>query len=219
MTAPHITAKRRSEEKRQRRQSILDAAAAVVRRKGLDALTMGDVAQEARLSRGLLYVYFKDKLDLANGLAHSAILNLTDRFRTAASAHTAGFDQVNAMGHAYVQFAQERPVLFESLARFETREADPDEADHEQAATLSVTHEAMQVMMRAITDGQADGSIRASLDPAKTAVTLWGFMHGMIQVSAMKHAMLEQAFGFGPSALMDHAFNMANLALTPLPSS
>ena len=40
MTAPSITAQRRAEEKEQRRQSILDAAAVVVARKGVDALTM-----------------------------------------------------------------------------------------------------------------------------------------------------------------------------------
>ncbi|MEM6785006.1 MAG: TetR/AcrR family transcriptional regulator [Bacteroidota bacterium] len=215
MTAPSLTAQRRAEEKEQRRQSILDAAAAVIARKGVDALTMGDVAREARLSRGLVYFYFQDKLDLFDGLAHRAVASLSDRFRTAVSAHPTGFDQINAIGRAYVRFAHQRPVLFEALARFETRELDPTEAEHEQAATLDRSQDVMQVIVEAILRGQADGTIRTTLDPMKTAMTLWGFTHGMIQVGSMKNAMLEQQFGFDSEALMGHAFEMADLMLRP----
>ena len=215
MTAPSITAQRRAEEKEQRRQSILDAAAVVVARKGVDALTMGDVAREARLSRGLVYFYFQDKLDLLDGLAHRAVASLADRFRAAVSAHATGFDQLNAIGRAYVQFAHERPVLFEALARFETRELAPAEAEHNEAAAMDRSQELMGLMVESILRGQADGSVRAGLDPMKTAMTLWGFTHGMIQVGAMKEAMLEQQFGFDADALLAHAFETINLALAP----
>ncbi|MEM6783276.1 MAG: TetR/AcrR family transcriptional regulator, partial [Bacteroidota bacterium] len=63
--------------------------------------------------------------------------------------------------------------------------------------------------------GQADGTIRPGLDPMKTAMTLWGFTHGMIQVGAMKGAILEHGFGFDADALLDHAFETINLALAP----
>ncbi|MEM9997020.1 MAG: TetR/AcrR family transcriptional regulator [Bacteroidota bacterium] len=215
MTAPSLTAQRRAEEKEQRRQSILDAAAAVVARKGVDALTMGDVAREARLSRGLVYFYFKDKLDLFDGLAHRAVASLADRFRAAASAHTTGLNQIYAIGRAYVQFSHECPVLFEALARFETRELDPSETDLHEAATLDRSQDVMQVIVESILRGQADGSIRPGLDPMKTSMTLWGFTHGMIQVGAMKEAILEQQFGFDADALLDHAFETINLALAP----
>lgn len=55
------TAERRQEEKEQRRQDIIDAAEAVFARKSVEKATMADVAKEARLSRGLIYFYFKDK--------------------------------------------------------------------------------------------------------------------------------------------------------------
>ncbi|MEM1041543.1 MAG: TetR/AcrR family transcriptional regulator [Bacteroidota bacterium] len=215
MTQPSLTAQRRAEEKEQRRQSILDAAEHSIGRKGLDALTMGDIAEAARLSRGLVYVYFQDKIDLFNALAHQAMTELTSRFQAAVAAHEEGISQIRAVGHAYITFAYERPVLFEALARFETRELDPDEAEHHEAAMLGASHSTMETMIGAIAHGQADGSIRPDLDPAKTAVTLWGFIHGMIQVGSMKNAMLEQQFGFDSEALMGHAFEMADLMLRP----
>ncbi len=35
---------------------------------GWDAMTMDQVARKARLSRALVYVYFKDKMDLMFGI-------------------------------------------------------------------------------------------------------------------------------------------------------
>jgi len=45
----------------ERRNQILEAAMAVFARQGFDQARMDDVAQEARLSKGALYLYFKSK--------------------------------------------------------------------------------------------------------------------------------------------------------------
>jgi len=54
----YLTA-RRQEEKDRRRAEIVDAAEALYAETGWDAITMDQVARRARLSRALLYVYFK----------------------------------------------------------------------------------------------------------------------------------------------------------------
>jgi len=51
---------RREEEKERRREEILDAAELVFSEKGFDAATMDQVARKARVSRALVYVYFKE---------------------------------------------------------------------------------------------------------------------------------------------------------------
>ena len=66
-------AERRQEEKERRRAEILDAAEAVCAEVGWDDMTMDQVARKARLSRALLYVYFKDKQDLLFGLCERAL--------------------------------------------------------------------------------------------------------------------------------------------------
>ena len=57
-------AERRLEEKERRRLEILEAAVEVAGVVGFEAMTMEQVARKARLSRALVYVYFKDKHDL-----------------------------------------------------------------------------------------------------------------------------------------------------------
>ena len=55
-------AERRQEEKERRSDEIVAAAEELYRELGWDAVTMDGVARRARLSRALVYVYFKDNI-------------------------------------------------------------------------------------------------------------------------------------------------------------
>ena len=54
----------------ERQQQILDAAAAIIIRLGYDKTTMSDIADEAGVSRGTVYLYFKGKEELFEALLY-----------------------------------------------------------------------------------------------------------------------------------------------------
>ncbi len=201
-------AERRLEEKERRRAEIIDAAEAAGREMGLDSLTMDDVARRARLSRALLYVYFQDRADLMFGLAERALGMLHTRFVEAAERHRAGLDQVIAMGRAYVAFSQEFPVLFEALARCELQSPEPTEGSPSEQACAAGGDRLQHRLIESIEAGMRDGSIRSDIgSPLLTSVTLWGFMHGIIQLTTTKaNSLLHH--GVTAQALVEHAINM-----------
>ena len=201
-------AERRLEEKERRRAEIVDAAEAAGREVGLDALTMDDVARRARLSRALLYVYFQDRSDLMFGLAERAMGMLHTRFLEAAERHRTGLEQVSAMGRAYVAFAQEFPVLFDALARCELESPDPAQCSPSEQACMIGGDKLQAVLVTSIETGVKDGSIRGDVgSPILMSVTLWGFMHGIIQLTTTKaHALAHH--GVAPKALIDYAISM-----------
>src|SRR5271167_1051054 len=98
---------RRVEEKERRRAEILDAAEALYAEKGWDSVTVDQVARSARLSRALVYVYFKDKEELLFAVGERAMRLLRDRFTAAAAAHAQGLDKMDAIGRAYMGYAYE----------------------------------------------------------------------------------------------------------------
>ena len=210
-------AERRLEEKEARRKQIVDAAEEVYADKGWDELTIDMVARRARLSRALVYVYFKDKFDLHCAICERSLLLLGDRFEQAALRHSRGRDQVEALGRSYVAFSQEVPHYFQALARFEAHSPTHVEGDGEsnEAACMVAGDRVHAVMVASITLGMKDGSIRADLgNPYLTAVTLWGFMHGIIQIAATKANMLA-ADGISTQQLIDHALRMSSLGMSP----
>src|SRR5215813_283388 len=117
-------AERRQEEKERRRGEILDAAEAVLASVGWDAMTMEEVARKARLSRALVYVYFKDKTDLMFGVGERALSALRQHFAAAVAQHQQGLDQLAAIGRAYIAFSREQPVYFDVIARCEVMSTD-----------------------------------------------------------------------------------------------
>jgi AcrR family transcriptional regulator len=201
-------AERRLEEKERRRAEIVDAAEAAGREVGLDALTMDDVARRARLSRALLYVYFQDRSDLMFGLAERAMGQLHARFVEAAERHRTGLEQVSAMGRAYVAFSQEFPVLFDALARCELESPDPTKLSPSEQACMLCGDKLQGSLIASIETGVRDGSIRSDVSsPQLMSVTLWGFMHGIIQLTTTKaHALAHH--GVAAKDLIDHAISM-----------
>lgn len=72
-----------------RRQQVLDAAEVVLRRHGLDALTMADVAQQAGVAKGTPYLYFPSKAALIAALRARYLEQFAAALRPAAAGRPA----------------------------------------------------------------------------------------------------------------------------------
>jgi AcrR family transcriptional regulator len=201
-------AQRRLEEKERRRADILDATEVVAADSGWDQMTMDQVARKARLSRALLYVYFRDKQDLLFGICERAFVVLGQRFAEAVTRHKSGIGQLNGLARAYVAFSQEFPLYFDVVSRCELLTLEPD---GNTSAGLAVARgqECSQVIVTVLKAGMADGSIRADVgNPEVVAKVLYGFIHGAIQLATTKANVLLHA-GVTTQALLEQALVMA----------
>jgi AcrR family transcriptional regulator len=203
-------AERRHEEKERRRAEILDATESVAAIEGWDDMTMDQVARRARLSRALLYVYFTDKTDLMLGVGKRAMAVLMQRFTQGAARHKRGIDQLIAIGRAYVAFSQEFPVYFSVLGRCELRSPEEPSPDANAGGWAGNGDSLQTVMANALETGMRDGSVRADAgQPAAAAMVLWGFLHGVLQLSANKANLLGHR-GVSTRQVLDQAILMVS---------
>lgn len=201
---------RREEEKQRRHDDILDAAEHVFCERGFDAATMDDVALRARVSRALVYVYFRDKRALHLAICRRALTQLRALFQEALASHASGRDQLLAIGRAYMEFARSYPAYFQALSRFEATEAGASEEDDvAHTETMAVGRSVHEVTVEAIAHGMRDGSLRADIDnPMQIAMTMWGFTHGVLQIAQHKGSVIEDG-GIAIDAFMDDALALA----------
>ncbi len=206
-------AERRQEEKDRRHNEIVAAAEELYREIGWDAVTMDAVARRARLSRALVYVYFKDKTDLHFAIAVRAMEQLHRSFLDASrNAHT-GADKVLAIGHAYITYSRDFPHYFDACARLELHTPSGSEPTPQEMLCFEAGKLPHQVVIDALRVGQQDGSIRADLgDLEVTARVLWGFTHGLIQVAMTKGEVLARS-GIAVAQLTQQAMDLLTYSL------
>jgi len=205
---------RREEEKERRRAEMVDAAEELYADVGWDAVTMDRVAKSARLSRALLYVYFRDKNDLLHAITERALIELRERFVAAAGMHKTGIDKVQAIGRAYVLFQQEKPYRFDACTRFHAHQAAGQPAEEACAAAGDAV---IQVIVQALMQGQADGTIRKDLgSPVQVCIMLWAFTHGLIQIATNKTVEIARQ-GVDIPQLMEGSFAMLRYMLVAKP--
>lgn len=205
---------RREEEKEERRQEILDAAERVIAKSGWEATNFGEVAKRARLSRSLVYFYFPTRDDLFHAVCDRGMADLEARFQAAIDSHPSGLDQLMAIGRAYHEFSRTEPLYFELLSQFQAREYDtegqgvPEESAHDHGRSC------LGLVAQALANGLADGSVKKTVgDPRPTAVAIWAFTHGLIQIASQKEAMLKEHFQLSAKQTMDHGFGLLRGAL------
>jgi AcrR family transcriptional regulator len=201
---------RREEEKERRRAEMVDAAEELYADVGWDDVTMDRVAKSARLSRALLYVYFRDKNDLLHAITERALIELRERFVEAARTNTKGIDKVQAIGRAYVLFQQEKPYRFDACTRFHAHQAAGQPAEQACAAAGDAV---IKVIVEALIQGQADGTIRKDLgSPVQVCIMLWAFTHGLIQIATNKTVEIARQ-GVDVPQLMEGSFAMLRYML------
>jgi AcrR family transcriptional regulator len=206
-------AERREEEKERRRGEFLDAAESLYAKDGWEAVTMDQVARTARLSRALVYIYFRDKDDLLFAIGERAMKLLYQRFTAALEAPGTGRDKVDAIGRAYMGYALEFKHFFDFCSRFQSREMNAAASPNEEAC-----HQAgdavMDVVVQAIQIGVADGSISPALarEPRLLGFSLWAFTHGIVQIAISKASELARQ-GMAAQTFSDYAFDLVRTLL------
>ncbi|MBC7982525.1 MAG: TetR/AcrR family transcriptional regulator [Candidatus Obscuribacterales bacterium] len=209
------TAERRQEEKDRRRGEIVDAAIELYREVGWDAVTVDQVAKRARLSRALVYVYFKDKGELHAAIVLCSFEVLEKRFEEASSRARLGIDKVEALGRAYLAFAHELPHFFDACARFEVGSQLAGELSPAIEACFEAGGRVHARTIAALEAGVRDGSIRPDVgDLNVSSMALWGFSHGLIQIAIRKaHVLAHDAISV--PQFVDHAVSMMRRMLVP----
>ena len=177
-------AERRAEEKMRRRTEVLNAAEVIAGADGWDALTIVKVARRARLSRALVYLYFRDKGDLLLGIRDRAIEMLARQMAEAAAQEATGILQLQAVVRASAAFVESHGIHFDALLRSEILSL--ERASRGSGDFLGSKGEpCRRVLAKVIAAGVIDGSIGAGVgDPRVAAAVLWRFIYGLLQLGS-----------------------------------
>src|SRR5262249_30206488 len=93
-------------------QSIQDAAMRVIGRRGLTGATMQEIAEEAGVAKGTIYLYFKDRDELVDKTFDTAISEMQRRIDAALDAGDSFEKKLRGALAAKLSFFQEHREFF-----------------------------------------------------------------------------------------------------------
>jgi AcrR family transcriptional regulator len=210
-------AERRQREKEKRRNDIVNAAERIFFSQGLENATMDDVAEEAELSKGTLYIYFKSKEDLYLAITKRGLDILTTMFEKASTKTSLGIEKIYAIGQAYRDFSKKHTDYFQAMAYFDLRVKEISDESPNTKASIDQGEKVLTLCAEAIRCGIEDGTIRSDIDPQKAAIVLWGQTNGILQLILNKGKHMKEmlkAFGFKtPEEIIDYSFELVRHSL------
>lgn len=185
---------RRRRERERRHASIVEAAERTFLREGFEASTMEQVATEAEVSKGTVYLYFESKHALMAAIGERWVGRLIDTLRPRLAAAPTGLDGVAAVLEAYRNHFAGRPDHCRLALGWINTGPPPEEMCGESfEGHRDRVRELVGMVVETIERGRADGSIRAELNPHLLAMQLWGSFLGVWMLVLNRERVLEKA--------------------------
>ncbi len=157
----------RTNAQEDKRRLLLDAAVRVFARKGYHAARVGDIAEEAGVAYGLLYHYFSSKEEVLRSVFRETWRALIATIKSVAETDEAPREQLRKVAEILLRSWRRDPDLVRVLVLEVTRSQLLAGEMDEIVASFAVIQEIVE-------RGQADGSLRADLDPRLASYVFYG---------------------------------------------
>ncbi|MEN8202555.1 MAG: TetR/AcrR family transcriptional regulator [Bacteroidota bacterium] len=182
---------RKEREKQQRREGIIQAAEKVFFSKGFDHSTMDDIADEAELSKGTLYLYFKSKDVLHMEVAKKAIILLNTCTSRAADKGTNALEKLRQMGRATIDFFRTYPDHMKAIIALTGIESGRLGLTTTDVQGILYDVSSVGMVLELVEQGVKDKLIRSDIPPVLIAHTLWMQLMSVIQFVSVEESLFD----------------------------
>ena len=199
-------AERKEREKEKRRQDIIESAEKVFFSKGIENATMDEVAEKAELSKGTLYLYFKNKEALQFAIAIKGAEMLMQSFKNIINKQKSGLENLLDIGREFISFSRNNPDYFNMFMQFQGANALP-KMNQEETARYFREQSPMAFVVEIVKEGINDRSLRDDIPAGLLATTLWSQMLGVMQVISNKKE-IHSLFNIKPGEILQTHFEL-----------
>jgi AcrR family transcriptional regulator len=168
--AAHLVMSERPYHHGNLRNALLEQAERTVRERGVDALSLRELAREAGVSHGAPRRHFPDRQALLDALVETGFARLGAELRAAADGAGDDFmSRLQATAAAYVRFATDDAAMLELM--FAGKRREPSGALH------AAADRAFSVMLELIRQGQTEGALEPG-EPERIGLMLFATLQG-----------------------------------------
>jgi TetR/AcrR family fatty acid metabolism transcriptional regulator len=150
-------------------QSIQDATLRVIARKGMSAATMQEIADEAGVAKGTIYLYFRDRDELVERTFERATGQLLLRIDEALSAPAAFEARLRAVIRAKLDFFAENREFFRLYLSLRMPEGSPQQQRRQKQTCQTPYRSRVEKLAEVLGKAMEEGELRR-VDPYRLAL-------------------------------------------------
>ncbi len=170
---------RKEREKARRRQQIIVAAKRVFSARGFNKATMEDIAKEAELSPGTIYLYFKNKDELYASLSLRILHYLYLRVEQLNSEDIAAKKKLDALKDVLYDVYEFDPLIVINMFHLQSSETLKNLSPKLLGEIKELSQKALGIMANIFQDGIESGDF-IDLHPVAMTDIAWALFSGII---------------------------------------
>jgi AcrR family transcriptional regulator len=171
---------RKKRERERRRQQIIVAAKRVFSEKGFSKSTMEDIAKEAELSPGTLYLYFKNKDELYASLSLRILQYLNIRLEDVKNEKDMDpLQKINAIKEALFDVYQFDPMILINMFHLQSSETLKNLSSPLLNNITELSRNSLNVLAQIFQEGSVQNGIIAD-NPTAMADIVWSLFTGVV---------------------------------------
>jgi len=202
------TEERRQREREQRYGEILEAAKGVFFTKGFNDTTMDDIARVAELSKGTLYIYFKNKEDLAHAIMFESFKMLKGMMEGAIWDGGSGIEKIKRIVGIIPQYYTDYAEYFEFASNIDYKITSQVEESNMAAQCMRIIDEIIDMLIEVLQEGKEDGTIRDDIEPEKMAILYANIVTSFMKQLSVLGDIINQRGQYEPRELLEHMLEL-----------
>lgn len=156
------------------KKALIDSGRNILRKEGINALTLRSAARAAGVSHSAPYAHFADKQDLLAAISTQGFLDLQERLTLSIEKYQISpRDLLIETGWSYIQFAMSEPACFKLMF------SGILEDEHAHPEFMSAVRKTYQMLVNVVATCQKTNVLPAG-SADETAVAVWSLVHGFV---------------------------------------
>lgn len=179
---------RRYKEQQLRGEDIVNAAEKLFGEKGLNSVTIDEIAKAAEYSKRTVYMYFKSKQDIIRAVALRGFseLNRMIEQEIETAKPQDGAQKIRCFADALIRFSEHKETYFKIVNEYQNSPEDFVCKDASTTRFMAESEKGFSLLLESVKTAQQDGSISNNESPQSIALTLWSALSGSLYLLKIK---------------------------------
>lgn len=185
--------KTRTKEKENKRNAILKAARKLFFERGFKAVTVDNIAADARLSKGTIYLYFESKEEIYVQILINDNIELHKKINKLPDKEASASELLLELAKFYADFFLTDNELFRILTSFMIRIDEMNLTQEQNTSLVRTSNDNIEIIGDILQKGINTGEFLPDINVRQMQNVMWGLLNGIISLYLFTGAPSERA--------------------------